>query len=146
MPFLISGISLLDCGCASGSITVGLVKAIYPGQATGVDISHIEIERAAQRAAEENITNIRFEVGNVYELDFSDNSFDAIFSHNVLEHISEPKKVLREMHRVLKPRGVIGSEGSSMKRVLPKSRCPHPMRFILIVKIADPLCRMLPPG
>ena len=45
LPYLQSGVTLLDCGCASGSITVGLARAVEPGQVTGVDISEIEIER-----------------------------------------------------------------------------------------------------
>ena len=39
------------------------------------------------------------EVGNVYALDFPDNSFDAIFSHNVLEHLNDPARSLAEMQR-----------------------------------------------
>ena len=47
LPYLRPGMTLLDCGCASGSITVGLTKVVEPDQVTGVDISQIEIERAA---------------------------------------------------------------------------------------------------
>ena len=108
LPYLQPGMMLLDCGCATGSITIGFAKVIAPGQVTGVDISEIEIERARERAAEAEITNIRFDVGNIYQLDFPDNSFDALFSHNVLEHMGEPDKALREMARVLKSGGMIG--------------------------------------
>ena len=108
LPYLKPGMKLLDCGCGSGSITVGLAKLIEPGQVTGVDISALEIERAKDRAVKNKITNIHFEVADIYQLDFTDNSFDAIFSHNVLEHIADPSRVLREMHRVLKSGGVIG--------------------------------------
>jgi ubiquinone/menaquinone biosynthesis C-methylase UbiE len=100
--------TLLDVGCASGSITIGLAKAVEPGQVTGVDISKIEIERGQERAVDNKISNILFEVGSAYQLDFPDKSFDALFSHNVLEHLSAPDKALKEMHRVLKPGGIIG--------------------------------------
>lgn len=105
---------LLDCGCATGSITVGLAKVVAPGQVTGVDISEIEIERAQVRAAEAGLTNIRFVVGNIYQLDFPNNSFDAVFSHNVLEHVAEPGRALREMYRVLNPGGVVGIRDTDM--------------------------------
>ena len=108
LPYLQPGMTLLDCGCATGSITVGLAKVVEPGQVTGVDIAEVEIERARERAAKAEITNILFAVGNIYQLDFPDNNFDAIFSHNVLEHIGEPDRALQEMHRVLKPGGIIG--------------------------------------
>jgi SAM-dependent methyltransferase len=100
--------TLLDCGCGSGSITVGLAKLVEPGQVTGIDISEAEVERSRARATEANVSNISFEVGNINQLEFTDNSFDALFSHNVLEHIPGPSQVLQEMHRVLKSGGVIG--------------------------------------
>lgn len=118
LPYLQPGMSLLDCGCATGSITVGLAKAIEPGQVIGIDISALEIERAQARAAKATISNIQFEVGNIYHLDFPDNSFDALFSHNVLEHIGEPGRALREMYRVLKPGGIIGIRDTDAGGVL----------------------------
>jgi ubiquinone/menaquinone biosynthesis C-methylase UbiE len=108
LPYLQPGMSLLDCGCGSGSITVGLAKIVAPGQVTGVDISEVEVARARDRATADGIANVHFEVGNVYKLAFPAESFDAVFSHNVLEHVAQPLKALDEMHRVLKPGGIIG--------------------------------------
>jgi SAM-dependent methyltransferase len=85
-----------------------LAKAVEPGQVTGVDISETEIKRARERAFKEGIKNVRFEIGDSCQLGLSDSSFDAVFSHNVLEHIAEPISALKEMRRVLKPGGVIG--------------------------------------
>jgi ubiquinone/menaquinone biosynthesis C-methylase UbiE len=100
--------TLLDCGCAAGSITLGLAKAVKPGQVTGVDISEIEIERARKRASEAKIRNISFETGEIYRLEYSDNTFDALFCNNVLEHLPEPSIPLQEMRRVLKVGGIVG--------------------------------------
>ena len=108
LPYLKPGMTLLDCGCGSGSITVGLAKAVAPGQVTGIDISEVEVERATERAASAGIINLRFQQGNLYRVDFPDNSFDAVFGHNVLEHLSDPSSALQEMRRVLKPGGIIG--------------------------------------
>ena len=45
--------------------------------------------------------------GTCRKLEFDDNSFDVIFSSNVLEHIEELPAALEEMKRVLKPQGIM---------------------------------------
>ncbi len=118
LPYLQPGMALLDCGCATGSITVGLAAAVAPGQVIGVDRAVDEIERARARAAGAAVTNLRFDVGDIYQLEFPDNHVDAIFCHNVLEHIGEPRRALREMYRVLKVGGVIGVRDLDMGGIL----------------------------
>jgi len=49
-------------------------------------------------------------VGDAHNIPFADNTFDAVFSVAVLEHVYNPEKVVEEMVRVLKPGGVIYSE------------------------------------
>ena len=47
-------------------------------------------------------------VGDVRNMDmFEDSSFDSVLSNQVIEHVDEPKKVVSEMHRVLKPGGYL---------------------------------------
>ena len=41
------------------------------------------------------------------DLPFLDNSIDVVFNSAVLEHVPNPKKVIDEIYRVLKPNGVI---------------------------------------
>jgi ubiquinone/menaquinone biosynthesis C-methylase UbiE len=114
LPYLHAGMRVLDCGSGSGSITVGLAQILAPGEVIGIDASEVEVTRSRERAVSEGIANVRFEVGNVYDLAFPTESFDALFSHNVLEHVGEPIKALREMVRVLRPGGVIGIRDADM--------------------------------
>jgi len=100
--------SLLDCGCGPGTVTLGLAEVVTPGEVVGIDSGPSAVERARAVAAERGIANIRFEVGNIYALPFPDHSFDAAFAHAVLTHLSDPGSALREMYRVLKPGGLIG--------------------------------------
>jgi ubiquinone/menaquinone biosynthesis C-methylase UbiE len=108
LPYLKSGMSLLDCGCGSGSITIGLAEAVSPAPALGIDREPSVIKRASLRAREHGIANARFQVGSAFQLPFESNSFDAVFAHALLEHLSEPQRAIREMRRVLKPGGVLG--------------------------------------
>lgn len=103
-----SGIGLLDCGCGPGTITVGLAAAVAPGQVVGIDLGDDHIARANSLAEERGLTNVRFQTGSVYELPFNDESFDAVFSHAMLEHLKEPLIALKEIRRVLKHGGLVG--------------------------------------
>jgi SAM-dependent methyltransferase len=115
LPFLKSGLRILDCGCGPGTITVGLARAVAPGAATGIDIAPSEISQARMNAERQGVTNVRFDVASAYELPFPDQSFDAVFSHAMLEHVGEPRRALGEIRRVLKPGGVIGLRDSILR-------------------------------
>lgn len=109
LPYLKPGLSLLDCGCGSGSITLGLAEAVAPGPVVGIDVGPTVIEAARQSAAQSKLSDVSFRTADVYQLPFADATFDAVFTHNMPEHLSDPLKAFREMQRVLKPGGVIGA-------------------------------------
>lgn len=112
LPYLRSGMSLLDCGCGPGTVTTGLAEAIAPGQVTGIDKEVSQIEIARSHAAEKGISNLRFEVGDIYAISFSDDSFDAVFATAVLVHLRHQLRALREMYRILRPGGMIGIQST----------------------------------
>ncbi len=108
LPYLRAGMNLLDCGCGPGTITVGLAQAVSPGNVTGIDLEESQLELARENAAKLGLTNVKFESGSGYQLPDQDNLFDAVFSHAMLEHMHDPLAVLKEIHRVLKPGGLVG--------------------------------------
>jgi SAM-dependent methyltransferase len=102
------GLSVLDCGCGPGTITRDIARVVAPGRVTGVDFSAEQVALASREAQAEAILNIEFRQGSVYELPFADESFDAVFSHALLEHLKEPLRAANELKRVLRPGGMIG--------------------------------------
>jgi SAM-dependent methyltransferase len=108
LAHLTPGVSVLDCGCGPGTITLGIADRAAPGWVTGIDFALSQVERASASAARAQVRNISFQVADCYCLPFGDDTFDRVFSHALLEHLSDPVRALRELHRVLKPGGVIG--------------------------------------
>jgi ubiquinone/menaquinone biosynthesis C-methylase UbiE len=108
LPHLRTGMRLLDTGCGPGSITLGLAEAVAPGEVVGIDVSASAIEHARTLASGRGVTNVGFEVADVCDLPFEDTSFDAGFMHAVLQHLPDPLRAVRDIHRVLRPGGVLG--------------------------------------
>ncbi len=102
------GMSLLDCGCGPGTVTLGFAELVAPGQVVGTEIESSQVTLAQENAARRTVSNARFEVADIYNLPFGDASFDAVFISAVLGNLREPVGGLREAYRVLKPGGVIG--------------------------------------
>lgn len=108
LPQLKPGMTVLDCGCGPGTITIGFAELVAPGQVVGTEIEDSQVDLARQNATKRNVSNARFEVADIYALPFEPASFDAVFISAVLGNLREPVRGLREAYRVLKPGGVIG--------------------------------------
>ncbi|WGW10978.1 methyltransferase domain-containing protein [Saxibacter everestensis] len=96
---------LLDVGCGPGTITIGFAERVR--EVVGIDAAAEPLTGATALAAEHGLHNVEFGVGDVYSLDFDDNSFDVVHAHQVLQHLSDPVRALREMARVARPGGIV---------------------------------------
>ncbi len=106
LPYLRSGLRLLDCGCGPGTITRGLAARVAPGEVVGVDLEGSQLELARNEPG--SPPNLRYVQAGIYDLPFPDGYFDAVFAHALFEHIAEPVRAAREIFRVLKPGGMAG--------------------------------------
>lgn len=104
-PLLSSDDVLLDVGCGSGSITVGLAPAV--GHVIGVDVDADEFSDAREHAVASGLDNVEFRRGSIDGLDFPDGHFDACLAHSMVETLERPLDGLREIRRVLRPGGVV---------------------------------------
>ena len=97
--------AVLDVGCGPGTITVGLARRA--GTVVGVDFSADMIESARLRASDAGIDNARFDIGSAYDLPYPDASFDVVYAHQVMQHLADPVRALREARRVLRTGGLV---------------------------------------
>ncbi len=101
--------SVLDVGCGVGHWTRTLAS-LMPSkvQFTGVDQEPEWIRQNRLWAQEHDLNkNFSFKLGDANHLPFKDETFELVTCQTLLIHCAEPKKVLREMLRVLKPGGLI---------------------------------------
>ena len=90
--------SLLDAGCGAGLLAISLAGHVH--EITGVDIAGNAFPREIH-------PGVRFLQMNIENLAFSDESFDTVVSVETLEHVLDPIRALREMRRVLRPKGTL---------------------------------------
>src|SRR5664280_783210 len=107
LAHLSPGRALLDVGCGPGNITAGLAERLVGGSVIGIDRSAEVIARARAQYPASPRRDVTFRVGDAYELDFSDESFDIVYAHQVLQHLVRPIEALKEMRRVLRLGGLL---------------------------------------
>lgn len=103
---------ILDVGCGPGTITIGLAGLVGAGQVVGIDAARDVLAEARLEAERQARSNVRFEVGDVYNLAFGDASFDVVHAHQVLQHLSDPVAALTEMRRVCRDGGIVAARDS----------------------------------
>ncbi len=102
---LVPGMDLLDVGCGPGTITADLAAKLAPGRVVGMDRSEEALRSA--RGLPGTPEGLSFVTGDVYAMEFDDDSFDVVHAHQVLQHLGDPVAALVEMRRVCRPGGVI---------------------------------------
>ncbi|KAL2868928.1 class I SAM-dependent methyltransferase [Aspergillus lucknowensis] len=107
LPHLTPSMRILDIGCGPGSITVDLATHVPSGHVTGIEYVPDPLPAAEALAASRGVKNVDFRVGDIHALEFEDESFDVVHVHQVLQHVADPVKALREMKRVVKSGGGI---------------------------------------
>ena len=83
---------------------LGILAAEVAVAAAGVDVIGIELS-AAQIAASSPAPRVTFMQGDAHSLRFPDASFDLVYARYLLEHVSDPERVLHQMRRVVRPGG-----------------------------------------
>ena len=100
------GMQVLDLGCGDG--TTALPAAKLGANVVGVDIARNLVEAGNKRAAEQGLTNLKFQEGDAANLKgLPDRAFDLVVSIFGAMFAPRPAEVAREMVRVTKPGGRI---------------------------------------
>jgi SAM-dependent methyltransferase len=97
------GKRLLEVGCGMGTDLLQFARG--GALCTGVDLTPRSVEISSLHFG---LYDLRadFVLGDGERLPFADESFDVVYSNGVLHHTPDTARAVRELHRVLRPRGV----------------------------------------
>ena len=101
---LLHGKHVLDLGCFTGGRCTFWAERYSLKNLVGIDVSNAFIEAAKQFAMTKKI-RADFKLSRGEALSFEDETFDAVLSFDVFEHVQALEKTLSECHRVLKTGG-----------------------------------------
>lgn len=98
------GQRILDLGSGTGYPALLAAQVAGPqGSVTGLDLAEQMLEAAKRKVKRLGLTNVTFQTGDVTQLPFERNSFDAVTSRFCLMFLPEIPKAVAEIMRVLKP-------------------------------------------
>jgi phosphatidylethanolamine/phosphatidyl-N-methylethanolamine N-methyltransferase len=96
---------VLEVGTGTGRIALALAGRAQ--QVEAIDYAPEMLDIARRRVEEHKPGQVRFSIQNVCSLDFPDAHFDVVVCANVLHMIVDSDQALAQIHRVLKPRGLL---------------------------------------
>jgi arsenite methyltransferase len=102
----VPGERILDIGCGGGAFCRQIAPLVAPGgSVVGIDNAQAAVDVALRLSALEDRSLLTFMQADGHDLPFADASFDAAVCISVLGFCQDPRQVLAEARRVLRPGG-----------------------------------------
>jgi SAM-dependent methyltransferase len=98
-----SGACVLEVGSGLGILATEVAFAAVDVRVVGVERASAQLDAAARNP------RVRYVRGDAHDLAFADGAFDLVYARFVLEHVSDPTHVLREMRRVCRSGGRVAA-------------------------------------
>ena len=108
---------VLDYGCGPGSYTLLAAEMVDPsGHVYAVDLHPLAIERVEARVRKRGLANVTT-IRTDRDTGLPDGSVDVALLYDIIQLLSEPREVLEEVRRVLKPEGVLSLSWHNIPKV-----------------------------
>jgi len=113
------GICVLDFGCGIGSYSIETAELLASsGKVFALDIHPLAVEDVSKTALKKRLTNLETILSDC-ETKLPSNSVDIILLYYVFNDLKNPDKVLRELHRVIKPQGILSFSEFRVEKISP---------------------------
>ena len=99
--------NIIELCAGTGKVTKILSKKVNKGKITAVDFCPQMLKKARNNLKSTKYPLIQFQLGNILDIHFPDNSFDGALVAFGLRNVSNIEKALKEMRRVVKPGGKV---------------------------------------
>ncbi len=111
------GAIVLDAGAGTGERTLAILQQSQPGKVIAFDASEGMLAVAMSKIHDPRVQFMR---GDVHHLPFADSTFDVVVSTWVIEIMADPRAVVQEFIRVIKPGGVVIYAFCSLPEGIPR--------------------------
>jgi ubiquinone/menaquinone biosynthesis C-methylase UbiE len=109
------GFCVLDYGCGPGGYIAPLAELVgSSGEIYALDIHPLAVKRVRSIATKKGLTNVKT-IQSDCNTELAEDSVDVVLLYDILHHLSQPEDVLRELHRILKPKGILSVSDHHMK-------------------------------
>jgi ubiquinone/menaquinone biosynthesis C-methylase UbiE len=106
------GQKVLEAGCGPGFFTVPAARIVGEGGSVlALDINPLAVERVQRKVAQEGVTNVKTVLADAAQTGLPGQGFDLIFLFGLAHPIGSMDGILSELHRLLKPGGILAIEG-----------------------------------
>ena len=115
------GQKVLEVGCGPGFFTIPAAKIVgEKGRVYALDVNPVAVETVRRKIEEKGLKNVEVMLADASETGLPDESIDVAFLFGVIHALDDVDAVMREMHRVLKAKGVLSIQKSwwSEKKLL----------------------------
>jgi ubiquinone/menaquinone biosynthesis C-methylase UbiE len=126
-----SGFHVLDYGCGPGSYITAVADLVgKSGKVYALDIQPLAIRMVQRIASKKRLTNVETILSNC-KTGLPDNSLDVVLLYDTFHDLSDQNGVLEELHRVLKPGGILSFSDHHMEENEIVSKVTNSSLFLL---------------
>jgi len=106
---------ILDYGCGPGSYSIAAAELVgKSGKVHALDIHPLAVQRVQNIASKKQLTNVAT-ICSSCKTGLPDSSIDVVLLYDTLHTLSDSNEVLAELHRVLKPNGILSVNDHHLK-------------------------------
>jgi demethylmenaquinone methyltransferase/2-methoxy-6-polyprenyl-1,4-benzoquinol methylase len=109
-----AGQQVLEVGCGPGFFTIPAAEIVgEEGNVIAIDVNQLAVEHVQRKIKTQGVINAKTVLADAVQTNLPDQGFDLVFVFGFVRPIGDMQTIWAELHRLLKPAGVLAVEGSS---------------------------------